>query len=315
VVKFVPDGTKFRFMRLRNFTFTGSAALSVVAVVLFFTVQMNMGIDFRGGSLIEVQAKQETADISDVRSRLEELNLGEVQVQEFGSPQDLLIRIGAQDGGDAAEQSAMQRVQNEFAADYDFRRVEVVGPTISAELARDGTIAVIAALFAMLVYIWLRFEWQFAIGAIAATLHDVIMVIGFYVITGLEFNLSSIAAVLTVVGYSINDTVVVYDRIRENLRKFKKMPLAELIDLTINQTLSRTTLTAATTLVALFALWLFGGEVIASFTIAMIFGILVGTYSSIFIAGPLLILFKLRPESFQQSVEHKPDTPAETSKV
>lgn len=316
VVKFVPDNTTIGFMRFRNFTFTASAALAVIATVLFFTVQMNMGIDFRGGSLIEVQSKQETADISDVRSRLEGLNLGEVQVQEFGAPNDLLIRIGAQDGGDAAEQSAMQLVQNELADDYEFRRVEVVGPTISAELARAGTIAVIAALFAMLVYIWLRFEWQFAIGAIAATLHDVIMVIGFYVVLGLEFNLSSIAAVLTVVGYSINDTVVVYDRIRENLRKFKKMPLPDLIDLTINQTLSRTTLTAATTLVALFALWLFGGEVIASFTIAMIFGVIIGTYSSIFIAGPLLILFKLRPENFGQSIEHKPDTPpAETSQA
>jgi SecD/SecF fusion protein len=314
-VKFIPDDTKLRFMRLRNFAFTGSAALSILAAVLFFTVQMNMGIDFRGGSLIEVQAKQEQADISDVRGRLEGLNLGEVQVQEFGSSRDLLIRIGAQDGGDAAEQSAMQLVQNELSEDYDFRRVEVVGPTISEELARAGTIAVIAALFAMLVYIWLRFEWQFAIGAIVATLHDVVMVIGFYVIVGLEFNLSSIAAVLTVVGYSINDTVVVYDRIRENLRKYKKMPLPDLIDMTINQTLSRTILTGLTTLVALTALWLFGGEVIASFTIAMIFGILIGTYSSVFIAGPLLILFKLRPENFQASVEHKQETQAETSKA
>jgi SecD/SecF fusion protein len=315
MVKFIPDDTKIGFMRFRNYAFTISAALSVVAAVLFFTVQMNMGIDFRGGSLIEVQAKQETADIGDVRSRLEQLNLGEVQVQEFGSPQDLLIRIGAQDGGDAAEQSAMQRVQNELESDYEFRRVEVVGPTISAELARAGTIAVIAALFAMLVYIWLRFEWQFAIGAIVATLHDVVMVIGFYVITGLEFNLSSIAAVLTVVGYSINDTVVVYDRVRENLRKYKKMPLPELIDLTVNQTLSRTILTGATTLVALTALWLLGGEVIASFTLAMIFGIVIGTYSSIFIAGPLLILFKLRPETFQADIEHKPGAPAEASKA
>ncbi|MCC0043772.1 MAG: protein translocase subunit SecDF [Brucellaceae bacterium] len=313
VIKFVPDNTRIGFMRFRNIAFTVSSALAILSAVLFFTVQMNMGIDFRGGSLIEVQAKQETANIGDVRSRLAELNLGEVQVQEFGSPKDLLIRIGAQDGGDTAEQSALLLVQNELESDYDFRRVEVVGPTISAELAQAGTIAVIAALFAMLVYIWLRFEWQFAIGAIAATLHDVVMVIGFYVVTGLEFNLSSIAAVLTVVGYSINDTVVVYDRIRENLRKYKKMPLSDLIDLTVNQTLSRTTLTAATTLVALIALWLFGGEVIASFTLAMIFGVVIGTYSSIFIAGPLLILFKLRPESFQASVEHKPETPTEAT--
>ena len=312
-VKFVPDNTKIRFMRYRNMAFTVSAALSILAAALFFTVQMNMGIDFRGGSLIEVQAKQESADIGDVRSRLEQLNLGEVQVQEFGSPQDLLIRIGAQDGGDSAEQSALRLVQNELEDDYEFRRVEVVGPTISAELAQAGTIAVIAALFAMLVYIWLRFEWQFAVGAIVATLHDVVLVIGFYVVSGLEFNLSSIAAVLTVVGYSINDTVVVYDRIRENLRKFKKMALPDLIDLTVNQTLSRTTLTGATTLVALTALWYFGGEVIASFTLAMIVGVVIGTYSSIFIAGPLLILFKLRPESFQADIEHKPGAPTEAS--
>jgi SecD/SecF fusion protein len=312
-VKFVPDDTKIRFMRYRNMAFTVSAALSILAAALFFTVQMNMGIDFRGGSLIEVQAKQESANIGDVRSRLEQLNLGEVQVQEFGSPQDLLIRIGAQDGGDSAEQSALRLVQNELEDDYEFRRVEVVGPTISAELAQAGTIAVIAALFAMLVYIWLRFEWQFAVGAIVATLHDVVLVIGFYVVSGLEFNLSSIAAVLTVVGYSINDTVVVYDRIRENLRKFKKMALPDLIDLTVNQTLARTTLTGATTLVALTALWYFGGEVIASFTLAMIVGVVIGTYSSIFIAGPLLILFKLRPESFQADIEHKPGAPTEAS--
>ncbi|WP_157019171.1 protein translocase subunit SecDF [Mesorhizobium xinjiangense] len=299
-VKFVPDDTKVPFMSVRKFAFTLSALASIATVVLFMTVNMNLGIDFRGGSIVEVQAKSGNADIADVRGRLTDLNLGEVQVQEFGSPRELLIRIGTQEGGDNAEQSALTNVQDELAADYEFRRVEVVGPTISAELARAGTIAVIVSLFAMLVYIWLRFEWQFAVGAIVATLHDVIMVIGFYVVMGLEFNLTSIAAVLTVVGYSINDTVVVYDRIRENLRRFKKMPLDELINLTINQTLSRTTMTAGTTLLALLALYLFGGEVISSFTQAMIFGVIIGTYSSIFVAGPLLILFKLRPQAVGQ---------------
>ncbi len=299
-IKFVPDNTKIPFMSVRKFAFTLSALASIATVVLFMTVNMNLGIDFRGGSIIEVQAKSSDADIADVRARLSDLNLGEVQVQEFGTPRELLIRIGTQQGGDNAEQSALLNVQDELAADYDFRRVEVVGPTISAELAKAGTIAVIVSLFAMLVYIWLRFEWQFAVGAIVATLHDVIMVIGFYVVMGLEFNLTSIAAVLTVVGYSINDTVVVYDRIRENLRRFKKMPLPELINITINQTLSRTTLTAGTTLLALLALYLFGGEVIASFTLAMIFGVIIGTYSSIFVAGPLLILFKLRPQTTER---------------
>jgi SecD/SecF fusion protein len=298
LVRFIPEVTSFRFMRLKMGAFALSALLTIASVALFFTVQMNMGIDFRGGSIIEVQARAEAADAGDVRQRLTALDLGEVQVQEFGSPRDLLIRIGTQEG-DTAEQAALDAVQSELAEDYEFRRIEVVGPTISAELARAGTIAVIVAMFAMLVYIWLRFEWHFAVGAILSTIHDVVLIIGFYVIMGLEFNLTSIAAVLTVVGYSINDTVVIYDRIRENLRKYKKMPLSDLIDLTLNQTLSRTILTGVTTLLALGALYFFGGEVIASFTIAMIFGILVGTFSSIFVAAPLLIFFNLRPDTLQ----------------
>jgi SecD/SecF fusion protein len=185
-------------------------------------------------------------------------------------------------------------VRSALESDYEFRRIEVVGPTVSSELAQAGTIAVLASMLAMLIYIWFRFEWQFALGAIISTLHDVIMMVGFFVWFQLEFNLTSIAAILTVVGYSINDTVVVYDRVRENLRKFKKMPIEQLLDLSMNETLSRTILTGITTLMALTALYLWGGEVIASFTIAMIFGILIGTYSSIFVAGPLLILFKLR---------------------
>lgn len=316
LISFIPEVTKFRFMFLRNFSFAASTILSVLAIVLFFTVSMNYGIDFRGGSMIEVQAKAEAADVSDVRGRLETLNLGEVQVQEFGTPRELLIRIGTQGGGDTAEQSAIQLVQDELQNDYDFRRVEVVGPTVSQELARAGTIAVVISLIAMLVYIWLRFEWQFAIGAVVTTIHDVIMVVGFYVVLGLEFNLTSIAAVLTVVGYSINDTVVVYDRIRENLRKYKKMPIAELIDLTVNQTLSRTVMTGVTTLLALIALYLFGGEVISSFTLAMIFGIIIGTYSSVFVAGPMLILFKLRPDIFGSEAEaSKADAAATPTKA
>jgi SecD/SecF fusion protein len=318
MVKFIPEVTTFRFMWARKWTFSLSSFLCVLAVALFFTMNMNLGIDFRGGSMMEVQARGQQADVADVRGRLTDLNFGEVQVQEFGSPRELLIRIGAQ-GDEASEQQVIQQVRTTLEADYEFRRVEVVGPTISAELARAGTIAVIAALLAMLVYIWLRFEWQFAVGAVIATLHDVILVIGFYVILGLEFNLASIAAVLTVVGYSINDTVVVYDRVRENLRKYKKMPIDTLIDLTVNQTLSRTILTGVTTLLALTALYMFGGEVIASFTLAMIFGILIGTYSSIYVAGPLLILFNLRPgalgEDKEKSVADAEQVPAEASKA
>ena len=290
----------YKFMGFRRIAFTASAVLSVGALVLFGTFNMNYGIDFKGGSMIEVQAKEAVADIGDIRARLSELNLGDVQVQEFGSPKEVLIRIQSQGGGDNAEQSAITLIRGELDDGYDFRRVEVVGPTVSGELAKAGSIAVAAALFAILIYIWFRFEWQFAVGAIVATMHDVIMTIGIFVVTGIEFNLSSIAAVLTIVGYSLNDTVVVYDRVRENLRRYKKTPLPQLIDMSINQMLSRTILTSVTTLLALIALYIFGGEVIRSFTFAMIFGVIVGTYSSIFIAAPVLILFKLRSDTFRQ---------------
>ncbi|MEO5324139.1 protein translocase subunit SecDF [Mesorhizobium sp. CC13] len=309
LVRLVPDNTAFPFMSWRRYAFTLSALASLAAMVLFFSVEMNYGIDFRGGTSIEVQAKQGTADSGDVRARLSELNLGDVQVQQFGSDQNLLIRVEGQNAGDNAEQSVVEKVRSELANEYDFRRVESVGPTVSSELAWYGTLGVLASMAAMLIYIWFRFEWQFGLGAILATVHDVTMMVGLYVITGIEFNLTSIAAILTIVGYSINDTVVVYDRVRENLRKYKKMPIEQLLDLSMNQTLSRTVLTGVTTLLALVSLYLFGGEVIQSFTLAMIFGILVGTYSSIFVAGPLLILFRLRPETFEADEKDKPAVP------
>lgn len=309
-VRFVPDNTKYPFMSWRRYAFTLSAAASIAATVLFFSVEMNYGIDFRGGTSIEVQAKTGDASSSAVRARLSELNIGDVQVQEFGAPNTLLIRVEGQKAGDNAEQSVVEKVRGELASDYDFRRVESVGPTVSSELAWSGTIGVLTAMLAMLIYIWFRFEWQFAAGAIIATIHDVTMMVGLYVVTGIEFNLTSIAAILTIVGYSINDTVVVYDRVRENLRKYKKMPIEQLLDLSMNQTLSRTVLTGVTTLLALISLYLFGGEVIQSFTLSMIFGILVGTYSSIFVAGPLLILFRLRPEGVDADGKDKPALPA-----
>jgi SecD/SecF fusion protein len=303
-VTFVPAGTRIPFMGIRRWTFLLSSVLSIASLVLFVTVDMNYGIDFKGGSLIEVQAKNGDADVGDIRARLSELNLGEIQVQQFGAPSDVLIRVAAQDAGENAEQSVVTKVRGELQDDYDFRRVEVVGPTVSGELARTGTIGMLIALVGILFYIWFRFEWQFAIGAIVATVHDVVMTIGFFVVSGVEFNQSSIAAMLTIVGYSLNDTVVVYDRVREDLRKYKKMPLPQLLNNAINETLSRTTLTAVTTILALLALVFFGGEVIRSFTLAMLFGVVFGTYSSIFIAAPLLILFKLRPG--QATDEEKP---------
>jgi SecD/SecF fusion protein len=306
----VPDGTKIPFMGIRNWTFILSAAVSIAALAAFATIDMNYGIDFKGGSLIEVQAKGETADVAAIRAKMADLNLGDVQVQQIGTAKDVLIRVESQGLGEGAEQAAVTQIRDEIGDQYNFRRVEVVGPTVSTELAYAGIIGVLVSLAAILVYVWFRFEWQFGVGAIIATAHDVIMTIGFYVLTGVEFNLSSIAAILTIVGYSLNDTVVVYDRVRENLRRYKKMPLPELLDGAMNQTLSRTTMTSLTTILALTALALFGGEVIRSFTVAMLFGIVTGTYSSIFIAGPLLILFGLRPGGEKAEDKQVPAAPA-----
>jgi len=304
-VTFVPPGTKIPFMGIRRWTFALSSLLSVLSVVGFLTIDINYGIDFKGGSMIEVQSKQGSADLGDIRNRLSELNIGEIQVQQFGAPNDVLIRVGAQDAGENAEQTVIDKVRGELQDQYDFRRVEVVGPTVSGELAKQGTIAMLIALAGILLYVWFRFEWQFAVGAIVATVHDVVMTIGFFVLSGLEFNQSSLAAILTIIGYSLNDTIVVYDRVREDLRKYKKMPLPQLLNNAINETLSRTTLTSVTTSLALLALVLFGGEVIRSFTLAMLFGVVFGTYSSIFIAAPLLILFRLRPQAATEE-EKKP---------
>ncbi|MGI9366312.1 MAG: protein translocase subunit SecD [Rhizobiaceae bacterium] len=314
IIKLVPEGTSLKFMIYRKISFPTSALLLVGSLAMFVMVNLNYGIDFRGGTLIEYKSKSAVADLADVRSRLSGLNLGDVQVQEFGAPDELLIRIESQGGGDNAEQSALAKVRSVMDEDHTFRRQEVVGPTVSGELAQAGTIAVIASLLAIMVYIWFRFEWQFAIGAVLATMHDVILTIGMFAVLQLEFSLSSIAAILTIVGYSLNDTVVVYDRIRENLRKYKKKPIREVLDMSINDTLARTVLTSVTTLLALLALYFLGGEVLRGFTFAMIFGVLIGTYSSIFIAAPVLILFKLRPGAMDRG-DPSPYSGQETQEV
>ncbi len=293
--RFVPDNTNVPFIAWRKIAITFSVVAGLASVGLFATQGLNLGIDFKGGSSIEVQAQNGAADIGDIRSRLNTLGLGDVQVQGFGTPEDVLIRIETQPGGDTAQQDAVNKVSEALGSDeYEIRRTESVGPTVSGELALAGTIAVLAALGAVLVYIWFRFEWQFAVGAIIATFHDVVLTIGLYSLIGLEFNLTSIAAILTIVGYSLNDTVVVYDRVRETLRKFRKMPIADLLNLSINATLSRTTLTSFTTILALLSLVIFGGEVIRGFTLSMTWGIIVGTYSSIFIAAPILLFLGLK---------------------
>ena len=289
-LKLVPAETKIDFIRLHIVSFIVSVSLVIASLGLFFTQGLNFGIDFKGGTLIEIGTNG-PADIADLRDIIGSLDLGEVQIQEFGSPEDVLIRVGEKaDATDNAENlSAVDQIRNALPQDVTFRRVEVVGPQISGELVRAGFLAVTVAIGLMLFYIWLRFEWQFSVGAVLALIHDIILTIGVFCLIQLEFNLSIIAAILTIVGYSMNDTVVVYDRVRENLRRFKKMPLSELANLSINSTLSRTVMTSVTTLLALFSLYILGGEVIRGFTLAMIWGVFVGTYSSIFIAAPVLM--------------------------
>jgi len=293
LISLVPVGTKIDFMRFRKIAAIFSLALVVVSAGLFFTKGLNFGIDFRGGILMEIRTDG-PADISKLRSTLNELNLGEVQLQEFGQPTDVLIRIERQPGGEKGQQIAVEKAKAALGEKVNYRRTEFVGPKVGRELIEAGVTAVLLAMAAMLVYIWFRFEWQFGVGAVVALLHDVALTIGVFALLGLEFNLSTVAAILTIAGYSINDTVVVYDRVRENLRKFKQMSLYDLLNLSVNGTLSRTLLTSVTTLIALGALYFFGGEVIKGFSFAMIWGVIVGTYSSIFIAVPLLVYMNLR---------------------
>ena len=265
----------------------------VASIGIFLAKGLNYGIDFQGGIMIEVRTEN-AANIGDMRGHLSSLGLGEVALQEFGAPTDVLIRVQRQEGGEKAQQNAIDKVKSVLGDKISYRRTEFVGPKVSAELFWDGVLAVSLAILAILVYIWFRFEWQFGFGAVAALTHDVASTIGIFALMGLEFNLSTVAAILTIAGYSINDTVVVYDRVRENLRKYKKMPLGELLNNSINQTLSRTVITSVTTLLALLALFFLGGAVIQDFAFAMIWGVLIGTYSSICLAVPLLLYLNVK---------------------
>jgi len=296
--RFIPDGTKIPFIKISRYVIAFSIVATIASLGTAYFKGFNLGIDFVGGTAIEIQHQGGPADVGEVRALLNNLDLGEIQVQGFGTPEDVLVRVQAQEGGEDADQRAVQQITEALATEnYEIRRAEAVSGTVSGELALAGTIAVIVALGAILIYIWVRFEWQFALAAVTTTSHDVIMTIGLFSITGLEFNLTSIAAVLTLVGISLNETVVIADRIRENLGKHRRMPLPELIDLSINQTIVRTSLTQFTLLLALFPLVFFGGEVIRSFTIAMTFGSFVGMYSSIIVSGPVLINFGLKPRA------------------
>jgi preprotein translocase subunit SecF len=290
LLRIVPDDTKFDFMRFRRISFPVSALLSIIAIFLYFFHGLNFGIDFVGGTLIEVQSKSGPANLAQMRTTLNGLGLGDVQLQQFGAPTDVLIRVAQQPGGEAAQQEAVTKVRQALGDSVEYRRVEVVGPRVSTELLAYGTIGLVLAIFGILIYLWFRFEWQFALGAMIANVHDIVLTIGFMSLTQIDFDLTSIAALLTILGYSLNDTVVIYDRIREMLRRYKRMTMADLLNVSVNATLSRSIITHVTVTLALLALLLFGGRAIHSFTATMMFGVvLVGTYTSVFIAAPILI--------------------------
>jgi len=299
LVRRLPIQPNFNLIGRRRI-FLGISAFVVLASIVSVLVQgLNFGVDFRGGILMEIRTKG-PANIGELRAEFNDLGLGDVTLQEFGRPTDVLINVQEQEGGEEAQMqmAAIERIKAALGDRVEqYRRTEFVGPKVGEELKRAGIIATLLALGGIALYIWLRFEWHFALAALLALTHDVIGTVGFFSVTQLEFNLASVAAVLTVSGYSINDTVVVFDRVRENLRKYKRAPLVEVLNRSVNGTLTRTVLTSATTLLALIALSVFGGEVIRGFTLALIWGLVIGTYSSIGLAVPLLIFLKLRRES------------------
>jgi preprotein translocase subunit SecF len=287
-IDFFPHDLRLPFMRYKGTALAISIVMMLLSVGLFLTRGLNYGVDFKGGSLIEVQSNSGPADIAQLREKLGKLGIGAVQIQSFGAATDVLIRVEQQPGGEGEQQAALKKVQEAISGQYTQRRVEVVGPAVSSELRFTGFLAVAVGLLAISAYVWFRFEWQFAVGVIVSLLHDVLLTVGIFSLFQMEFDLSIVAALLTILGYSVNDSVVVSDRIRENLRKFKRKELNELLNDSINETLSRTILTGVTAIVVLIALYIFGGEVIRNFNFAMLFGVLVGTYSSIFIAAPML---------------------------
>jgi preprotein translocase subunit SecF len=263
-----------------------------MSILLLFFKGLNFGVDFKGGTLIELRANDKSINVMSLRQSFSKMNIGDFNVKKFGNDNDFLIKIEKKDTSANAIEFIKKELTSSIGASFNFRRVENVGPKVSAELLKSGVIAIALSLAAMLFYIWIRFEWQFSLGAILALFHDVIITLGLFSLLNLEINLSIVAAVLTIVGYSMNDTVVIYDRVRENLRKFSDIKIFELTNISINETLSRTIITSVTTLLALVSIYLFGGEILKGFSLAMIMGVVFGTYSSIYIANPILV--KLR---------------------
>ena len=278
-----------KFYKLFNLI---SLSLVIASVLLLFFKGLNFGVDFKGGTLIELRSNDKNINVTSLRQSFNEMNLGDFNIKKFGNENDFLIKIEKKDTSANAIEVIKKDLTSSLGSSFNFRRVENVGPKVSSELLKSGIIAISLSLAAMLFYIWIRFEWQFSLGAILALFHDVIITLGLFSLFSLEINLSIVAAVLTIVGYSMNDTVVIYDRVRENLRKFSDIKIYELTNISINETLSRTIITSATTLLALVSIYLFGGEILKGFSLAMIMGVVFGTYSSIYIANPILV--KLR---------------------
>ena len=291
LLNIIPTNTSFKFMSLRKIGLFFSVTLILISFIAIFTKGLNFGIDFTGGVLIEIRSKNETINLTKLRDDLNKLNVGEIQLQTIGSEKDIAIRVQKYSPGQDKQLDSIKKIKSALEnIEIEFRRTEYVGPKVGKELIKAGLIAVIFSLLGILFYIWLRFEWFFALGAIIALIHDVFLTIGFFSIFQFEFNLATVAAVLTIAGYSINDTVVIYDRIRETSRKYKKVIFEEIINLSLNSTLSRTLMTSLTTLLALLALFIFGGNVISSFVIALIWGVIIGTYSSLYVASPILLI-------------------------
>jgi preprotein translocase SecF subunit len=306
--RLVPDNTKVPFFRFRWIAFGWSLFVLVGTIILVAVSGLNLGIDFKGGVLLEVRTPG-PADLATMRSVLGEIDIGEVSLQTAGSDDQVMIRAKAPEGDEQAQREAVERIKatldQKLGSGLSYQRAEFVGPRVSEELLTNSVWAVLISLLGVLLYLWFRFEWQYGVGAIASLIHDVSASIGIYALTGIEFNLTSVAALLTIVGYSLNDTVVIYDRVRENLRRYKAMPLEQLLDRSINETLARTLMTSLTTFLALLALYFFGGEVIRGFTIIMLWGVIIGTYSTIYIATPVLYYLNLRssaPDKPQQAI-------------
>jgi preprotein translocase subunit SecF len=303
VIRRIPN---IDFMGWHKFGFVLSGLLAAISVVAFLAMGLNFGIDFAGGTRIEARTTNGPADLAQMRATLTGLGIGDVSLQGFGSPSDVVIRIGHQQGDDRAQAQAVEKVKAALGPGVEYRRTEAVGPKVGGEFVQAGTWATVLALFAIAAYVWLRFEWQFGVGAMLSTLHDTITTVGLFSLLQIEFNLTTLAAILTIAGYSVNDTVVIYDRVRETMRKYKTMDFRTLINKSLNETLSRTILTVSTTALAVLSLLIFGGEVLRGFSIAMLWGIVVGTYSSLFIAAPLLYYIRPRRSSAAKEAEAAP---------